>query len=312
MNKKMSAVFVDCTPDIAPLLSKQIVELAPSTHIYNTEPLNEDELIDRLQPYAIAVVYMAFLSEKVLVSCPKLKSVVYLSTGLATHVDMEAASRLGIDIHGIKGYGDRAVAEHTIALMFAAARKIGFMDRAVRDGSWSLQRGFEVESRTFGVIGLGGIGIEVARIANALGMRVIGWNRTKIEPCVPCHILDVDELIGESDVISLHLTLCDETENFIDKRRIDLIKKGSILINTARAQLVNEAALLDALNADQFFAALDVFHEEPPKPDSSICTSRNVLLSSHSGWYTGEAIARLLVLGFKKLTHEVKRLDPDI
>ena len=193
MNKKMSAVFVDCTPDIAPLLSKQIVELAPPTHIYNTEPLNEDELIDRLQPYAIAVVYMAFLSEKVLVSCPKLKSVVYLSTGLATHVDMEAASRLGIDIHGIKGYGDRAVAEHTIALMFAAARKIGVMDRGVRGGSWFLQRGFEVQSRTFGVIGLGGIGIEVARIAYALGMRVIGWNRSKIEPGVPCHILDVDD-----------------------------------------------------------------------------------------------------------------------
>src|SRR4029079_13348069 len=133
----------------------------------------------------------------------------------------------------IKGYGDTAVAEHTIALMWACARDIARMDSEVRRGVWTPHEGIQLLDKTLGVIGLGGIGREVARIGKGMGMNVIGWNRTK-RPGVEVPLVDIDARLARSDIVSMNLTLGDETRGFLSAERIARMKKGAIYINTAR------------------------------------------------------------------------------
>jgi D-3-phosphoglycerate dehydrogenase len=200
----------------------------------------------------------------------------------------------GVTVHIIKGYGDTAVAEHTIALMFACARGLARMDRATRAGTWSPLEGVQLEGKTLGVIGLGGIGAEVARIARGIGMEVIAWNRTT-KPDAGVPQVDLDTLLARADVVSLNLSLNDATRGIIDAARIARMKRGAILINTARGALVDEAALIAALNSGQIgHAGLDVFHAEPLKPDHPLAQMDNVTLSSHAAFRTLEASMTLM------------------
>jgi D-3-phosphoglycerate dehydrogenase len=139
------------------------------------------------------------------------------------------------------------------------------MDRNIRAGTWATREGVQLFGKTLGIIGLGGIGSEVARIARGLGMQVIGWNRTKR---ADAHVttVELDDLSAASDVISINLTLNDETRGFLDKTRIARMKPGVIFINTARGALADEAALIAALKSGHIrHAGLDVFHNEPLK-----------------------------------------------
>jgi len=200
----------------------------------------------------------------------------------------------GVKVHTIKGYGDTAVAEQTIALMMAACRDLARMDRNIRAGSWATREGVQLFGKTLGVIGLGGIGSEVARIAKGLGMQVIGWNRTK-RADANVTTVELDELLQRSDVISINLTLNDETRGFLDKARIARMKPGVIFINTARGALVDEAALIEALKSGHIrHAGLDVFHNEPLKAGDPLAGLDNVTLSAHAAFRTLEASMTLL------------------
>src|SRR5262249_37078552 len=153
--------------------------------------------------------------------------------GASSYMDVPALNALGVTVHTIKGYGDVAVAEHTIALMFACARELARMDRNTRGGQWAPREGMQLFGKTLGIIGLGGIGREVARIARAIGMEVIAWNRTpRSDAGVP--LVDLDALLARADVVSLNLALNDETRGFIDANCIARMKQGVILVNTAR------------------------------------------------------------------------------
>jgi D-3-phosphoglycerate dehydrogenase len=166
------------------------------------------------------------------------------------------------------------------------------MDREVRGGIWTPQEGVQLFGKTLGVIGLGGIGNEVARMGKGLGMDVIGWNRTR-RAGVP--LVDIDTLLAKSDVVSLNLVLNDETRGFLSKERIARMKPGVILVNTARGALVDEGALLDALNSGHIrHAGLDVFHAEPLKADHPLAKMSNVTLTSHAAFRTLEASMTLL------------------
>jgi D-3-phosphoglycerate dehydrogenase len=200
----------------------------------------------------------------------------------------------GLTVHTIKGYGDTAVAEHTIALMFSAARDVARMDREVRAGGWTPQEGVQLLGKTLGVIGLGGIGCEVARIGKGLGMNVVGYNRTAREG-LPCPLVDIDTLLAQSDVVSLNLVLNDDTRGFLNRERIARMKRGAILVNTARGALADEAALIDALKSGHIrHAGLDVFHSEPLKADHPLAKLPNVTLTSHAAFRTQEASMTLL------------------
>ena len=226
--------------------------------------------------------------------CTGLKHVIFLGTGARSYMDPEALAELGITVHIIKGYGDTAVAEHTIALMWAAARGVAVMDRGMRMGQWIRTEGLELTGKTIGLIGFGGIAAEVARIAGGSGMRVLAWNRTpKSAPGVT--FVDLDTVLASSDVVSLHLLLTDETRNFLDADRIGKLQPGAMLVNTARAAIVDEAAMIAALRTGGLrHAALDVFDTEPLPADHALTRLPNVTLSAHSAFRTPEASDKLL------------------
>ena len=186
------------------------------------------------------------------------------------------------------------MAEHTVALLWACARDLARMDREVRGGVWTPHEGVQLLGKTLGVIGLGGIGREVARIGKGMGMNVIGWNRTKhSEIYVP--LVDIDTLLARSDVVSMNLTLGDETRGFLSAERIARMKKGAIYVNTARGALADEAALIAALRSGHIrHAGLDVYHNEPLAPDHPLAKLENVTLSAHAAFRTPEASETLL------------------
>jgi D-3-phosphoglycerate dehydrogenase len=206
----------------------------------------------------------------------------------------EELGQLGISVHLIKGYGDTAVAESAIALMWAAARGIAQMDREMRAGNWLREDGMQLTGKTLGLIGFGGIAAEVARIALGSGMRVIAWNRTaKKHPGV--EFVDLDALLAQSQIISLHLLLNDETRGFLSRERIAAMKPGGILVNTARGAIVDEAAMIDALKSGHIrHAGLDVFNIEPLPADHALTRLANVTLSAHSAFRTPEASENLI------------------
>jgi D-3-phosphoglycerate dehydrogenase len=226
--------------------------------------------------------------------CPDLKHIVFLGTGAASYMNVDELNARGIKVHIIKGYGDTAVAEHTIALLWACARELACMDREVRSGVWTPHEGVQLLGKTLGVIGLGGIGREVARIGKGMGMNVIGWNRTRhAEIDVP--LVDIDTLLARADVVSMNLTLGDETRGFLSAERIARMKKGVIYINTARGALADEAALIAALQSGHIrHAGLDVFHNEPLPSDHPLAKLDNVTLSAHAAFRTPEASETLL------------------
>ncbi|MGE0034859.1 MAG: 2-hydroxyacid dehydrogenase [Xanthobacteraceae bacterium] len=299
----MKTIFVDCNNQLDAVFHR--VHRADDPRIaVNTAPFQSADLPRLLAGYDICMDDHSYMPTEIMARCPGLKHIVFLGTGASSYMDVPALAQLGITVHTIKGYGDVAVAEHTVALMFAAARGLAHMDRATRSGTWEPLEGMQLQGKTLGLIGLGGIGQEVARIARGIGMEVIAWNRTP-RPDSGAPPADLDTVLAAADVVSLHLSLNDETSGLIDTARIARMKPGVILINTARGALVDEAALIAALNSGHIrHAGLDVFHAEPLKPDHPFARMDNVTLSSHAAFRTFEASETLI----RRAIDIVKRL----
>ena len=219
----------------------------------------------------------------------------------------EELGQLGIEVHLIKGYGDTAVAECAIALMWEGARGLAKMDRGIRAGNWLRDDGMQLTGKTLGLIGFGGIAAEVARIALGSGMRVIAWNRSpKKHPKV--EFVDLDELLTESDVVSIHLLLNEETRGLISAACIEAMKTGVILVNTARGAIVDENAMIEALKSGQIrHAGLDVFNIEPLPADHPLTKLDNVTLSAHSAFRTPEASENLMRAAWEHCRRIVKK-----
>jgi D-3-phosphoglycerate dehydrogenase len=287
----MKSLFLDCNDQLAPVWEKVIYPGDPPIDV-NRKAFAREELPRVLDGYDIALDDHSYMPTELVTQCKQLKHIVYLGTGAASYMNVDELSSHGVKVHTIKGYGDTAVAEHTIALMFAAARDLARMDHEVRTGIWTPQEGVQLQGKTLGVIGLGGIGREIARIGKGIGMDVVGWNRTR-RAGVP--LVDLDTLLARADVVSLNLVLNDETRGFLSKERIAQMKPGAILVNTARGALVDEAALIEALQSGHIrHAGLDVFHAEPLKPDHPLAKMPNVTLTSHAAFRTLEASMTLL------------------
>lgn len=298
--------FVDCYGDLTSRLTDDMLSLVPGLEVFRNEPRDEDDLIARLQGRRHALVYMGYMSGRVLRACPDLKTIAYLSTGLATHGDLAEAERLGIRFEGVKGYGDRAVAEHAITLALSGLKRIADMDREVRAGRWRLMAAEELAGKTFGVVGLGNIGAETARIADALGARVIGWSRSGKAGTAPIDMRPLEDVLAQSDILSLHLAQTAQTEGFIDAAAFGRMKRGVVLINTARAGIVEEQALLRALgDGTVSHAGLDVFHTEPLPATHPLASTDNVTLTPHSAWLTTQSVDRLMVAGLRLLARHM-------
>ena len=287
----MKSLFLDCNDQLAPLWQRVWRAGDPPIDV-NRKPFERTELPRLLDGYDICIDDHSYMPTELVDRCKALKHVVFLGTGPASYMNLADLAARGIKVHTIRNYGDTAVAEHTMALLFAACRAIARMDREVRAGVWAPREGVQLLGKTLGVIGLGGIGCEVMRIGRGLGMDVIAWNRTQ-RPGDP--LVALDELLARSDVISLNLTLGDETRGFIGAQHIARMEPGVIVINTARAALVDETALIDGLTSGRIgHAGLDVFHDEPLKRDHPLARMDNVTLTAHAAFRTPEASMTLL------------------
>jgi D-3-phosphoglycerate dehydrogenase len=266
----------------------------PEIRIHRDPDVTSDQLPHVLHGAPIAIVDHTALPTDIARQCAGLKHVVFLGTGARGYMHPEELVELGIEVHLIKGYGDTAVAECAIALMWAGARGLAQMDRAMRDGRWLRDDGIQLTGKTLGLIGFGGIAAEVARIALGSGMRVLAWNRSP-KQYASIEFVSLDTLLAQSDVVSLHLLLNDETRGFLSRARIEAMRPGSILVNTARGAVVDEAAMIDALKSGHLrHAGLDVFNVEPLPAGHELTKLPNVTLSAHSAFRTPEASENLI------------------
>ena len=289
----MKTVFLDCNAQLAPVWAHIIRNDDPPLDV-NRTAFARDDLPRVLKDYAIAIDDHSYMPTDLVAQCPALKHIVFLGTGPASYMNVGERNARGIKVHIIKGYGDTAVAEHSIALMVAAARDVARMDREVRAGTWTPHEGVQLTGKTLGIIGLGGIGREVARIGKGMGMEVIAWNRTR-HADAPVPLVDIDTLLARADVVSMNLTLGDETRGFLSAERIARMKPGVIYVNTARGALADETALIAALRSGHIrHAGLDVFHHEPLAADHPLTRLENVTLTAHAGFRTLEASMTLL------------------
>ena len=290
----MSGLFADATDDLAATFRRVVRADDPPVAVNLDPDPPAGSLPSLFAGHRFVLIDHTTLPTATMRACTDLRHVIFLGTGARSYMDPEALEELGITVHTIRGYGDTAVAEHTIALMWAAARGVAAMDRAIRAGGWPRTDGMQLTGKTLGLIGFGGIAAEVARIAVGSGMRVLAWNRSaKAAPGVA--FVDLDTLLAESHVVSLHLLLNDETRGFLSAARLARLRPGAILVNTARGALLDEAALVAALQDGRIaHAALDVFVEEPLPAGHPLAALPNVTLTTHSAFRTPEASETLL------------------
>jgi D-3-phosphoglycerate dehydrogenase / 2-oxoglutarate reductase len=290
----LRGVFVDANDSLAVIFVRLEKPGDPEVRVHRDPDIRPDQLPGVLDAADIAIVDHTALPTEIARKCAGLRHVVFLGTGARSYMNPEELAELGISVHLIKGYGDTSVAESTIALMWASARGLAEMDREMRAGNWLRKDGVQLTGKTLGLIGFGGIAAEVARIALGSGMRALAWNRApKKYPGVD--FVDLDALLAQSHVVSLHLLLNDETRGFLSRQRIAAMKSGVILVNTARGALVDEAAMVDALKSGHIrHAGLDVFDTEPLPAGHALTKLPNVTLSAHSAFRTPEASENLI------------------
>jgi phosphoglycerate dehydrogenase-like enzyme len=262
--------------------------------ICDTRGMTDAELIKNVSDADILLLSNRPLSRVVIEACPKLKLICVAFTGI-DHVDQEACTARGIILHNAAGYAVHAVSELAIGLMIVLLRRIVSADATIRAGGTNRKLvGNELFGKTLGVVGCGNIGLQVARLGNAFGCHVLGFEPRVLRiDDVTIEQVEIDELLSQSDIVTLHLPLTTETLGFIGREQLGRMKRSAILINTARGPVVDQSALVEALDQNRLAgAALDVFDIEPPLPaDHPILKAPNTILVPHIGFETAEAMA---------------------
>ncbi|MBL9133180.1 MAG: D-2-hydroxyacid dehydrogenase, partial [Verrucomicrobiaceae bacterium] len=276
-------------------------EAIAACEIHPRTPLAET--VARCAGAEVVITNKAPMTREIIASLPDLKYIGVIATGFNV-VDTVAAKERGIVVTNVPGYGTPAVAQHVFALILELASHVGHAAASVRDGGWVRCPDFcywdhpiiELQGRTLGIIGYGGIGSAVARIGAAFGMKILASKRSwKENPPAGIEAGSVEDILKSADVISLHCPLTDDTKHLINARSIELMKKDAFLINTGRGPLIDEQALADALNAERIAGAgLDVLSVEPAKADNPLLTAKNCLITPHVAWASREARTRLI------------------
>ncbi|HEY4217142.1 MAG TPA: hydroxyacid dehydrogenase [Gemmatimonadaceae bacterium] len=275
----------------------QLRALDPSVRIFTERGADDEpELIRRIGNAECVVNIRAHarFSERVIDACSNLRMISVWGSGM-DHVDLVACERRGITVANTPGVNAHAVAEHTMALMLAVMRRIPQLDARVRAGEWPRGLSAQLEGKTLGIVGLGAVGSRVADLARAFGMTLLvttaGADGGRAEALGARHV-PLDELLRESDVITLHLRLNDETKGIIAREQFGLVKPTAYIVNTARGALIDRDALLDALQHERIAgAALDVFNEEPLPAGDTLLSLPNVVLTPHNAGVTPEVNA---------------------
>jgi len=271
-------VFVDANESLAVIFEQMEQPGDPTVTIHRDPDITPAQYPAILDGAEIAIVDHTALPTEIAKQCKGLKHVVFLGTGARSYMHPEELAALGI----------------------------AQMDREMRGGLWLRDDGMQLNGKTLGLIGFGGIAAEVARIAGGSGMRVIAWNRTqKTYPGV--EFVPLERLLADSHVVSLHLLLNDETRGFLSRQRIALLRPGVILVNTARGAVVDETAMIEALQSGHIrHAGLDVYNIEPLPADHPLTALPNVTLSAHSAFRTPEASENLIHAAWEHCRRIVK------
>ncbi len=287
----------DYPPVLGPSAAFRSLEDRARLQYHDSLPASTEILLDRIRRAEAVVNIRSSIAFDATVfdHCPDLRALSLWGTG-TDHVDLEAAVEHGVAVTNTPGVSAVAMAEHALALMLAVARDIPRIDARTRKGAWP--RGFvtQLHGKVLGVVGLGAIGLQAARIARGIGMRVIAWTRApegKPIAGLGIEMVSLDDLYRRSDVVSLHVRLTPETTGMVGRREFAAMKDSAILINTARGPVVDEAALLDALRSGAIRGAgLDVFNQEPLPEDHPLGHEPKIVMTPHSGGVTSEALER--------------------
>ena len=263
---------------------------------YTTKETQQDKLLARLQDADVIMLANQPLDADIINACPNLKMLSVAFTGV-DHVALDACRARKIMVCNAAGYSTNAVAELTFGLAISVIRNIVPCDARCRNAETKDGLvGFELFGKTFGVVGTGAIGSRVAKIAAAFGCKVLAYSRTEKQELVAAGVkyVSLDELLAESDFVSLHVPLTDATRNLIDAVAIAKMKQGAVLLNTARGAVVDSKALADALNAGKLSGAgIDVFENEPPiAKNHPLCSAKNTVVTPHVAFASREALEK--------------------
>lgn len=272
----------------------------------------EEQIVERVGDAEIIFTNKTPLQAHILESLPNLKYIGVLATGYDV-VDIAAAQRQGVVVTNIPEYGTHSTAQMAIALMLELCHRAGSHSDSVRRGDWSSYPHFcywnstlvELDGKTMGIIGTGRIGSQVAKVARAFGMTTIGTSRSaKLgSERDGITIVSHEQLLRDSDVISLHCPLTSATEGLMDRQAFAQMKRSAFLINTARGKLIVEQDLADALNEGRIAgAAVDVLSSEPPDPANPLLTAERCIITPHIAWATTEARTRLMAMAADNLS----------
>jgi len=284
----------DEPPVLAGTVEEERLRQLGQVRIYDSRALSDEKLLSRVADADIVlnIRTTSVFSRNVLKNCPRLKLISIYGVGY-DNIDMRAASELDITITNTPGYSAVAVSEMSLSLMLAVARRIVQNDRNIRAGGWARGYSSQLSGKTLGVIGTGNVGQRMVQLGKAIGMKIIAWTLNPSPERAAQYgveFVTLDELMRQSDAVSIHVLGLPQTNNLIGKRELMLMKPTAILINTARGSIVNEPALVEALqNGVIAGAGLDVFANEPLPPDHPLRSIDNVVLSPHTAAMVPEA-----------------------
>lgn len=262
---------------------------------YDTKPASEEEWEKRMEGAEQVIIANTKLPEEAVRKAKALKYINVAFTGV-DHVPMDVCKELGIEVSNAAGYSDEGVAEEVIGLAIALLRHMKAADQGIRQGGRAAEfLGAEIAGRTVGIIGTGKIGTRVAQLFKAMGANLIGYNRSEHQEVIQLGLeyKSLEEVMKESDIITVHLPQNDHTRDFLTKKEFDLMKPTAILINCARGPIVNSKDLAEALKAGKLAGAgVDVFNQEPPLSEEPLLEAPNTILMPHVAYFTQEAMEK--------------------
>lgn len=270
------------------------------SQVYVADNQDPNNYLDQMQDADALIVRIAKCDGHAIEHSPNLKVIGRTGVGYDT-VDVKKATELGIPVVITPGANNRSVAEHAVAMMFALSKNLVQAQNEMCAGNWEIRgagKAFELEGKTVGVIGMGAIGRETAKICQSCGMKVAGYDpfmsREKIEALGAKYYADYRELLKTADIITIHVPLTEETRNMIAKEQLASMKKTALIINCSRGGIINESDLVQALREGVIAGAgTDVYCNEPPKTDDPLLNCPNLIVSPHSAAQTREAVIKM-------------------
>jgi glycerate dehydrogenase len=303
MNNKMNMVLLGGKFLNPGDLSYKDLEAFGNLTVYYEKILDKDKIIEICKDADAIFLAYGKITKEIIEALPKLKYIGVLSTGY-DHVDIKACQENNVLVTNIPSYGTEAVAQFSLALLLEITSRVGHHEsevkkgRRAKEGYWNFGDYplIELYQKTIGLVGLGKIGLACAKIYKAMGIEVIAYNRSRHKEAEAyVEYVELEELYQRADIIDLHLPLTEKTRKIIDKKAFDQMKDGVIIINSARGKLIDEDALIEALDSGKVFAAgLDVVRKEPIRDDNPLLKYDNVIITPHMARGPRETRQRLL------------------